>query len=129
MSTLCRSQRAIRLTSCTDISLSECRNKILFLRDVFDTTSPRIQDRKVAVMEDTEGANEVANYPGSFARWKHIHARYHFIQIEIREGNISVVYVKPSDQCVDMMTKELPQDVFKLQCRLSRNLIGACQKG
>ena len=119
VSWLSRSQKTISLSSCESeyISLADCVKDVLFLKQVFGFMSPKNKDKKVVVYEDNEGAIQLANNPLSSSRSKHIHVRYHFIRNEIREGNVSVSHIKSKDQCADVMTKPLPQDVFNGHCR------------
>lgn len=110
------SWRAISRRPCAlgHISAAMCVEDVPFLRSVFGDMSLWNQGRKVTALENNEGGIQLAKNPLSSLRPKHIHVRYHSLLNEIRQGNISLVHVRSSDSCADMVTKGLRQERFQV---------------
>jgi hypothetical protein len=66
-------------------------------------------DTAIPLHVDNKGAEALAKNPAHHARTKHIHARYHFIQECVQEGDISLLHVSTKDMLADMLTKPLPR--------------------
>lgn len=106
-----RSQRenGLNLYESEYISLAECVEEILFLRQVSDLISPRDQWHKVTVFENNEDANQTEDSHISLSRSNQIYPGYHCIGNKTAKENIAVMHVESSDQCADKMTEGLPQ--------------------
>lgn len=57
---------------------------------------------------DIQGAIKLIKNPEFHKRTKHIDIRYHFIKDKLRDGAMSIEYIRSKDQCADFLTKSLP---------------------
>ena len=65
------------------------------------------------VFEDNSGAVELVRSPKMRPRTKHINIRYHHFREHVRAGQITVQKVSTDDQTADVLTKQLPVEVFR----------------
>jgi hypothetical protein len=72
------------------------------------------------VFEDNSGAVELANVPKMRPRTRHINPKYHHFRKYVFDGKIKVKYIPTSMQHADIMTKNLPRDLF-LKHRMAIN--------
>ena len=72
------------------------------------------------VFKDNSGAVELANVPKMRPRTRHINPKYHHFRKYVFEGKIKVQYIPSKEQHGDIMTKNLPRDLF-LKHRLAIN--------
>ena len=70
----------------------------------------------LVLWSDNLGAQDVACNPVYHARTKHIELDVHFIQNLISEHKLEVRYVPTESQTVDVLTKPLSLDRFRLLC-------------
>jgi Reverse transcriptase (RNA-dependent DNA polymerase) len=64
------------------------------------------------VFEDNSGAVELAKVPKMRPRTKHINTKYHHFRQHVFEGKIKIVQVSTKEQLADILTKNLPLDLF-----------------
>jgi hypothetical protein len=80
-------------------------------------TVPKVQCK---LFEDNSGADKLANVPKMRPRTKHINAKYHHFRQYVANKTIQVLKVSTNDQLADILTKNLPRDLFlkfrKLMC-------------
>jgi hypothetical protein len=62
--------------------------------------------------EDNTGALELAKVPKMRPRTKHINTKYHHFRKYVADGLIRVVQVSTADQIADILTKNLPKNLF-----------------
>ena len=60
--------------------MSDVAKEILFLRQVWRSTLPRVGVPCIPLFEDNESAIEVAKHPISNSNSKHIDVRHHFLR-------------------------------------------------
>ena len=65
---------------------------------------------------NNNGAIQVTRNPESHHRTKHIRLRYHFVKDCQRLGDISVQYIKTTQQVADSLTKALPSELHQMCC-------------
>ena len=66
----------------------------------------------IPVLEDNEGAVQVAQNPITKSNPKHIDVRYYFRRELIGRKGISVIHVSCFFQYVDFLTKSIPRELF-----------------
>ena len=74
---------------------------------------PRTTKVHCAVFEDNSGAVELVRSPKMRPRTKHINIRYHHFREHVRAGQITVQKVSTDEQTADVLTKQLPMEVFR----------------
>ena len=62
---------------------------------------------------DNQGAINLAKNPVHHQRSKHIDVKYHFIRLEIANGNVDLKYVQSEENVSDIFTK--PVSRIKLE--------------
>jgi hypothetical protein len=77
-------------------ALSDSCKEGLWIRHILTELHLR-PNKPVPLHVDNEGAEALAKNPEHHARTKHIHARYHFIQECIQDGEISVLHISTKD--------------------------------
>lgn len=64
----------------------------------------------MTIFDDNEGDIHLSN-PFGLSGSNYIYIRYNFIRHKIREGNVSAVDIKSSDQCAETNNEGLSQDM------------------
>nr|GEU66372.1 retrovirus-related Pol polyprotein from transposon TNT 1-94 [Tanacetum cinerariifolium] len=72
---------------------------------------------KIPLYCDSQSAIAISCNPVQHSRAKHIHTRYHFIKEHVKNGIIELYFVRTEYQLADMLTKALPEDMFKYLIR------------
>ena len=93
--------------------MSEIVKEVLFLRPVQALTMPALESNPVDIVEDNQGAINVANNRYSSKRMRNIDVGHHLIRDAVDEGRVRVNYVKTEDQHADMLTKPLDNRMFE----------------
>ena len=84
---------------------------------------PQLAGMCVDIFGGNEGAMVIANNPSSASRSNHIDARFHFIQVFVRAGEIRIVHVGTKDQHADILTKALWRKKFMVHRAALINLV------
>jgi hypothetical protein len=71
--------------------------------------------------EDNSGALQLAQLPKMRPRTKHINVKYHHFREAVEQKRVHIVHVPSEDQLGDLLTKNLPRDLFT---RLRRLIMG-----
>lgn len=69
------------------------------------------------IMEDNQGAIEIAKNPILHARTKHIDIRYHYVCEALQEGIITLNYCLTNKMIANLLTKGLSRGRFETLCR------------
>lgn len=106
-----RKQRTVALSSVESeyMGLTEATKEALYLRNFLKEIGMK-PDSPIALMNDSQGAQFLANNAASSSRSKHIDLRYHFIRDVIKEGKIEVGYVPTERMPADILTKALNKE-------------------
>ena len=70
-----------------------------------------VSDTKLYI--DNQSAIRLIKNPEFHKRTKHIDTRYHFVRNMYLEGELSLEYIKSSEQLADLMTKSLPRNILE----------------
>jgi hypothetical protein len=68
--------------------------------------------------EDNSGALQMARLPKMRPRTRHINVKYHHFREAVAQGRVSIQHVASKDQLGDVLTKNLPKDLFTKLRRL-----------
>ena len=74
------------------------------------------------MLEDNQGAVQLAQNPITNSNSKHIDVRHHFLRELVRQRDIKVVHVRSEFQHADILTKALAFDLFAFQRKFLMNL-------
>jgi transposase InsO family protein len=95
------------------VSLAACVSEVMWIRQllaeleiVCDTPTP------IAVLCDSQVAIAMTANDGNHAKRKHIDIKYHFICDAVRDGVISIQWIKSEDQLADILTKPMADKAF-----------------
>ena len=75
---------------------------------------------------DNLGAQALACNPVYHARTKHIEIDVHFIQNLVSNHKLEVRYVLTESELIDLLTKALPMERFRILCHKLTMNEGAC---
>jgi hypothetical protein len=118
---------ALSTTEAEYIALSQSMRDLLPTRELINEVLQHLTidlqgvTTHSTVFEDNQGAIALANAPKMTPRSKHIGIKYHFFREHVKDGTVSIKYVKTEDQIADIFTKGLT--VIKFH-RLRKMLMG-----
>jgi hypothetical protein len=61
------------------------------------------------LLDDNQGALELARNPRLNTRTKHIDVHYHFVRERLEAGHFELIYIPTGDNLADLLTKNLPK--------------------
>ena len=93
-----------------------------FVKAVLSFIVPSLSEKSIKVLEDNEGAINLAANPLSSARTKHIDVRFHFIRELVRTGMIAVEHIPTKEQRADILTEEFVDAIFREHRNVLLNL-------
>ena len=93
------------------------------LRQVWCFMLPKARMPCIAMCEDNEGANQIAEHPISNSTSKHIDVRHHFLRELVERKEIEIIHVVPQYQHADFLTKSLPEREFEFHRGIVMNLM------
>ena len=99
-------QSVVALSSCEAeyVALAMATQEAKFLRQLLaDLVGPPCEVIRMYV--DNQGAIALANNPVHHKRSKHIDVKYHFLRLEIQNGNLKLTYVPTENNVADIFTK------------------------
>ncbi|CAB1112067.1 unnamed protein product [Ectocarpus sp. CCAP 1310/34] len=104
-----RTQKCVTLsmTEAEYVSLADVMKEVLFLRQVWRFMLPEAGMPCIPVLEDNQGAIQLAQNPISNGNSKHIDVRPHFIRELVGRKEISIIHVESAYQHADFLTKAL----------------------
>ena len=70
-------------------------------------------EKVVTLLVDNILAINIAKNPNSHGRRKHIDMRFHYLRELVCEGHVKLGYCRSKKQLVDLLTKDVTNDVFK----------------
>ena len=114
VSCLRKKQSSISLstTEVEYIAASTCCTRVLLLKKTL--TNIQVEyDEPIPIYCDNTSAISISKNPVMHSKTKHIPIKYHFLQEQVAEKNISVEYVGTKEQVENIFTKPLPQESFE----------------
>jgi Reverse transcriptase (RNA-dependent DNA polymerase) len=88
---------------------------IRLIKEIRTMTSIPMHDTPTVyctAFEDKSGAIELAKVPKMRPRTKHINPKYHHFRKHVAKKEIAIQQVRSQDQLADIMTKNLPKELF-----------------
>lgn len=107
---------ALSSTESEYMALSEITKEAIWIRKFLSSLGYNL-DTPAIIMEDNQGAIELAKNPVHHARTKHIDIRHHFVREKLLTSEIDLIYVPTNEQIADALTKPLVRDKFEKLCR------------
>ena len=96
------------------VAILDVLKELLFLRQVWRFMLQEVGMPYISVLEDNEGAIQLARYPITNSNSKHIDVRNHFIRDLIARKKISITHVASEYQHADFLAKALSNESFEL---------------
>jgi hypothetical protein len=121
-------ESALSTTEAEYMAISEAFRSLLPMMDLLEEarekgvpieTGPPLVRCKA--FEDNSGALELARLPKMRPRTKHINVKYHHFREAVAMKRVTILHVPSEDQLADLLTKNLPRDLFT---RLRRLIMG-----
>ena len=78
------------------------------------------QVRGTQVWEYNQGAIDLANNAGHYARTEHVEIRHQFIRENVQDGILKIDYIDTKNQLADMLKKALGTKILKFMCEAIR---------
>ena len=115
-------QSVVALSSCEAeyVALAMATQEAKFLRQLLADLMG-LPCEVIHMYVDNQGAIVLANNPVHHKRSKHIDVKYHFLRLEVQNGNLKLTYVPTEKNVADIFTK--PVTRVKLE-RLLRSVRG-----
>ena len=119
-----RTQKRVTLSTSEAeyVALGDAVKESLFLRQIWHFMLPSKVMPCLPVLEDNQGAVQLAQNPITNSNSKHIDIRHHFLRELVRQRDIKVVQVPPEFQHADILTKALAFDLFAFHQKFLMNL-------
>ena len=93
-------------------ALADAASKAAWLRGLLEEVGMPFTN-PITIHCDIQSSIKLAKNPVQNARTKHIERQVHFVQHHIKQGRISLNFVKSKDQLADILTKPLTPQRFK----------------
>eukprot|EP00253_Pinus_taeda_P024454 PITA_24454 len=94
------------------VATASCCTQLLWmmktLQDFQITCTPPI-----SIFCDNTSAISISKNPIMHSKTKHIPIKYHFLQEQVLEQKVKLVYVPSKEQVADILTKPLPRETFE----------------
>eukprot|EP00965_Chrysotila_dentata_P189158 6173173-Pleurochrysis_carterae.AAC.2 len=106
-------QPTVALSSCEAeiVAASEATKEAICLRTLFSELG--LPQRKPTCLSmDNKSATDLAYNPEHHQRTKHIHRRHFFVREKVESHDITVPFVRSTDNMADFFIKPLPPRVF-----------------
>ena len=88
-------------------ALADAASEAAWLRGLLEEIGMPLTE-PITIHCDNQSTIKLAKNPVQNARTKHIERQIHFVRHHVKQGRISINFVKSRDQLVDILTKPLP---------------------
>ncbi|KAG8488055.1 hypothetical protein CXB51_018006 [Gossypium anomalum] len=107
-----KKQQTVALSTCEaeDMAVATCTCQAIWLKNILGELS--IIKGPITIYVDNKSTISLAKNPVSHCRSKHIDTKYHFIQEQVKNKNVELVYCRTEDELADIFTKPLKADIF-----------------
>ena len=124
VSWFCRTQKCVTLsrTEAEYVALTDVVKKTPFFRHVWRFILPSVGMLCIPVLEDNQGAVQLAQDPITNSNSTHVHVRHQLLRELVGRKTASIFHVPSPFQRANFLSKTMPREGFEFHRNLAMNL-------